>query len=308
MTLSHDTVSAEQFEQWVRALQRDRRHGTGDELGSLNYLDAAARVRGRDAIRTGTTVGLASPLQAGPTVRQDGESTFRLEVFSTSAASGFPMPEGFGIQSDRVELDCHGLINTHLDALNHMGFFGVWFDGSPNSAPTRSGSVLPLAEFGIFTRAVHADISAVRGMPYAGPDRPVTGEEIDAALERAGVTFESGDALLLDCGRDRFEVEFGAWGEASPRPGAGPGVAEWLERHNPSLLCWDMLEGDNEQQIVGPIHQLNWAIGLILIDNCTFARAREEFVRRAVAVCGLAVSPLPIDGATGNNVNPMLLL
>jgi Putative cyclase len=308
VTVTRDELTAEQFERWVKDLHRAQRHDAGDELGSLNYLDEAARARGRDAIRTGAAVVLASRLQSGPTVRHDGESTFQLEVYATSSASGFPMPEGFGIQSDRVELDCHGLVNTHLDALNHMGFFGVWFDGSPNSTTTRSGSVLALAEFGIFTRGVHVDIAAVRGKPFVGPEYPVSGEEIDRALARAGVTFAPGDALLLDCGRDRFESEFGPWGDASPRPGAGPGVAEWLERHDPSLVCWDMLEGDNEQNIIGPVHHLNWAIGLVLVDNCTFAQARHALAERSTAVGALAVAPLPIDGATGGNVNPLLLV
>jgi hypothetical protein len=308
MDRADEGLDAGQFNMWVQELHGSRRHGVGDELGSLNYLDAAARARGRDAIRTGDSVSLATELQPGPTVRQDGESAFHLEVYSTSAASGFEMPAGFGIQSDRLELDCHGLVNTHIDALNHMGFFGTWFDGSSNAQITRSGSVLGLARFGIFTRAVYADIGAVRRQGFAGPDRPITGEDIDAALELSGVTFEPGDALLLDCGRDLFEAAFGPWAEASPRPGAGPGVARWLERHNPSLLCWDMLEGDNEQNIIGPVHHLNWAIGLILVDNCNFSTARGVLAQRNARTCGLAISPLPIEGATGNNVNPMLLL
>lgn len=295
-------MTGEQFDQWVQQLHHARRHGPGDQLGSLNYLDEAARARGRDAILSGVSVGLASELQAEPTVRRDGEATFRLELFSTSVTPRLEM------QSDRIELDCHGLINTHIDALNHVGYYGHWYDGSPSSTPTRAGSVLGLARAGIFTRAVYADISAVRGEPYVGPDRPVSGDEVDAALERAGVSFEAGDALLLDCGRDRFEAENGPWGPVRPRPGAGPGVAEWLERHNPSLLCWDMMEGHYEGGISGPVHHMLWAIGLILVDCCTFAFARTLLAARSQATCAIAVSPLLIDGATGNNVNPMLIL
>jgi hypothetical protein len=296
------------FEEWVQRLHATRRHGATDELGSLNYIDDAARARAREAIVTGECVGLAADLKPGPTVRQDGAQAFALEIYSSSAASGFPMPPGFAMQSDHLELDCHGLSNTHIDALNHMGFFGTWFDGSAISTSTGAGSVYGLARFGIFTRAVHVDVAAACGGAYVEPDRPVDGADIDAALDAAGVTFQQGDCLLLDCGRDRFEAVHGPWPAAEPRPGPGPGVARWIERHNPSLLCWDMLDGDNDEQVIGPIHHLNWAIGLVLVDNCDFSVARAALHERSPGTAAIVVAPLPIRGATGNNVNPMLLL
>ena len=306
--MSAPPMTAAAFDEWVQGLHAARRHGADDELGSLNYLDTAARARARDVIVTGAAVGLAADLQPGPTVRHDGAPAFGLEVYATSSASGFPMPDGFGIQSDHLELDCHGLVNTHIDALNHMGFFGTWFDGCDNSTVTSAGSVHGLARFGIFTRAVYADVAAARGQAYATADRPIDAADIDAALEAAGVNFEPGDALLLDCGRDNFEAVHGPWPAAEPRPGAGPGVAEWLERHNPSLLCWDMLDGDNAAGVIGPIHHLNWAIGLVLVDNCDFSAARAVLSARSPRTAALIVAPLPIHGATGNNVNPMLVL
>ena len=66
-------------------------------------------------------------------------------------------------------------------------------------APTISD----VAAHGIFTRAVIADIPALRGTDWVEAGSPVEADEIDEAL--AAVQVESGDALALYMGRDRFE-------------------------------------------------------------------------------------------------------
>ena len=46
----------------------------------------------------------------------------------------------------------------------------------------------------------------VGGTDWAGGDVPVNGDDLDAAIAVAGVTFEPGDALLLRMGRDAYEA------------------------------------------------------------------------------------------------------
>jgi len=308
MSMTNSVSTAEEFAFWVKSIHDELGPGADPGLGTLNNIDAAARARGYGAMRTGDAVGIAARLQPGPTVRGGDTSAFGLEIYAEGGAEGFELGTGFGIQSDHLELDCHGPVNTHIDALNHVGLFGTWFDGTPQSEVGRLGSVLGLAEFGIFTRAVHADIAAARGTDFVQPDREITGADIDAALARANVTFEPGDALLIDSGREKYEKRYGPWQESSPRSGSGPDVARWVVEHKPGLILWDLMDGDNTLGIVGPVHQLNWAVGLVMVDNCDFSRARPVLAGRGTATAGLVVAPLPIEGATGNNVNPMLLL
>jgi len=291
------------FDDWVRGLHAQRRHGAHDRIGSLNYLDAAARTRAAGAIESGRSLSLSRPVAGGPNARHDGGVAFGIEHFSTDFG-----PPGFQMRTDRVELDCHGHVNTHIDALNHLSYFGAWPNGDPTDDPSGSGTLLDLARVGIFTRAVHADIPALRGVPFVSPDEPVTGTEIDRALKAAGVRFEPGDALLLDCGRDAFEAAHGDWGEAVPKPGAGVGAAEWLADNKPALLCWDMLDAIRATEVSGVVHRLHWAIGLVLVDNCDFGAARPVLRAAGRAVGALVVAPLLVDGATGGSVNPMLVI
>jgi len=282
---------------WLRDLARARRFGAGDRRGSLNLIDAAARGRCRAAVRSGSSVDLARPLTPGTSNRGDGRETFRLEVFYTDG------PIGMG--SDHLELDCHGVGNTHLDGLNHIALDQTFYGGYRVDDPA-APSIVELAAGGIATRAVHVDIPAARQTPWVEADRPVTGADIDRALSRAGVVFEPGDALLLDMGRDRFEAA-GQEMPAEQRPGVGADGARWIEAHGVSVVCWDFLDAFAPDEPRAPVHMLNWAIGLVLVDNCDFARLRAA-LPAGQATGALVVGPLPIAGATGCNVNPVVVL
>jgi kynurenine formamidase len=282
---------------WLRDLARSRPFGAGDRLGTANLIDGAAEARARDAIRTGRPVSLARPLAAGRNARADDRPVFSIEVFHADG------PIGTG--TDHVELDCHGTANTHLDGLNHMGIDGTWYGGWAMQDPA-APSILEFARRGLVTRGVHVDIPAVRGTPWVDVDDPVTGHDLDRALERRGATFEPGDALLLDMGRDRFEAA-GHVMAGPRRPGIGFDGARWLVEHGVSVLCWDFMDAFHADEPLGAVHMLIWAIGLVLVDNCDHARLRAELEPDQCSGA-LVIGPLPIDGATGSNVNPVVLL
>jgi kynurenine formamidase len=283
--------------EWLRALARSRHFGADDRLGTANLVDDRARGRARDAIRSGRSVSLARTLTNGPNSRGDERPGFALEVFHTDG------PIGAG--TDHVELDCHGTANTHLDGLNHMGIDGTWYGGRPMGDPD-SPSIAEFARHGLVTRAVHVDIPAVRGTPWVDIDVAVTGEDLDRALAATGTSFEPGDALLLDMGRDRFEAAGHVFG-GPRRPGIGFDGARWIVEHGVSVLCWDFLDAFHPDEPFVPVHLLIWAVGLVLVDNCDHSRLRAA-LEPGRSTGALVVAPLPIDGATGNNVNPLVLL
>lgn len=290
------TVLPPDYLAWLRGLAAERRFGESDRLGTVNHVDDAARARAHAAITTGTPVSLARPLQAAASGRGDGKPAFALEVFTTDG------PVAMG--SDHVELDCHGKENTHIDGLNHIGLDGTWYGGYAYDDPT-APSIAEMAATGLVTRGVHVDIPALRGTDWVDTDEPVTGDDVDRALAKAGVTFEPGDALLLDMGRDRYEAAGHEW-VADRNPGIGDDGARWIAAHGVSIVCWDFLDAFHPDQPLAPVHMLNWAIGLVLVDNCDFGRLRAAGGAPG-STGALVIAPLPIEGATGNNVNPLLL-
>ncbi|HEV8297450.1 MAG TPA: cyclase family protein [Acidimicrobiales bacterium] len=279
-----------EYRAWLDELAASR---VGDRLGTAALIDGGARARAAAAARAGTPVSLARPLQ------QPG---YEVEVTYTDG------PIGMG--ADRVELDCHGRANTHLDALNHIALDGTWHGGFAVDDPA-APSVVDLAEHGLVTRGVLVDVPAVRGTAWAEADRPVGAADIEAALARTGTRFEHGDALLLYMGRDRFEAagnELAGLREGGTVPGVGRTGAEWIADHGVSVLCWDFLDSNHPDEPFVPVHLLIWALGLILVDNCHLGAAAAAVANRSDPTGALVVAPLAVPGATGSMVRPLLLL
>ncbi len=281
------------YDDYLTNLVVEGRFGPADRLGTANLVDDVARRRGAAAVRTGKCLSLARPLID---VAMGGDvHAFALEVFVNNGPTGFAM--------DRVELRCHGLENTHLDALNHISFDGQFYGGRLMGDPELS-SMADLAMHGLVTRGVVADVPASRGEHWVSSDDPVTGDDIERALGPS--TFEAGDALLLYMGRDRFEAA-GSPSNGSRRPGVGRSGAEWIADNGVSIVCWDFLDATHENEPPLCVHRLIRAIGLLLVDNCDLAgavAAREEGQQTGA----LVVAPIAIPGGTGCNVTPLFVL
>jgi kynurenine formamidase len=206
--------------------------------------------------------------------------------------------------TERLELRSHGLVNTHLDALNHIGVGGTFYGGRDAGEP--GSSLSDLADHGLFTRGVLADIPATRGTAWVDADIPVTGEEIERSL--GGTRFEAGDALLLYMGRDRFESAGHDIMGTSVRPGAGASAAEWLVDNRVSIVCWDFIDSGHPDVPPLPIHRLIWAVGMLLVDNCDLSAVGPSLAGRDVQAGALSVSPIAVPGGTGCAVTPLLVI
>jgi kynurenine formamidase len=282
------------YDDYIAALVAEDRFGPGDLLGTANLIDGAARRRAAQSVRTGQCLSLARPLVDVPMPGED--HVFSLEVFRNEGPIGFA--------TDRVELRCHGLVNTHLDALNHIELDGGFYRGFA-MGDERLSSMADLARHGLVTRGVVVDVPAARGREWVTVEESVSGEDIDRAL--GSTTFEPGDALLLYMGRDRFEAA-GSSGAAEHRPGVGRSGAEWIADHGVSIVCWDFLDATVAEEPSLCVHRLIRAIGLLLVDNCDLAGAAAAARQSGEKTGALAVAPIGIPGGTGCNVTPLFII
>jgi kynurenine formamidase len=305
MTRAREIDEVTAFHQWlgeVAAQTRDR-FGAYDRLGTANYIDQAARLRAATCIQTGEAVSLARPLALGP---------------GFHAATTFDPSGQIGL--DRIEADCHGYSKTHMDALNHLSSNGMFYGDRP-LAEGELPTIVDLAGRCLFTRAVFADIPAVRGTPWVSADEPVVAKDIDAAL--AGVDILPGDALLLYMGRNRWEMagntlnhepghESAGAGVSAQKPGAGRGAARWIVEHQISMLAWDFLDAapdpDAPPEAKGTVHRLLPAAGLVMIDNCELSFAATVMSRHERRTAAIAALPLAVPNGTGSIVTPWLIL
>ena len=289
--------------EWMRELAASRPFGADDRRGTTNLVDSAARARGAGEIRTGETISLARPLRGNDYNSTPEHPGFAHEIWYV------PTPDGMGWGQDQVVLNCHGLLNTHIDGLNHVAVNDTFYGGRSVEDPDQ-GSVDVLARSGLLTRAVYVDVPALHGTGWA--QRPVTGDDLDGALGDAGVAFERGDALVVDMGRDRFEAASGhpLGGPESDTDAGGGALAEgarWVAEHGVSMLVWDMLDSCEAKLTHASAHVLTWAIGLLLVDNCDFQALRAAIGRGSRVAGAVVIAPIVVEGANGVNVNPLIL-
>jgi kynurenine formamidase len=286
----------------IRQMGAKPRFGERDRLGTANLIDAEARRRGARAVVDGTPLSLARPMV--PHTANSGRPGYALSTFFEHTGKSMA-------GMDHVELDPHGYINTHLDGLNHIGLDDTWYSGWPEEDHAEV-SMAELARHGLVTRGVVADIPAARGVESVTVDEPVTADDLERALKNAGLTIEPGDALLLYMGRDRFEGTGrrlpGDFALDASMPGVGSNGAEWLADHPISMLAWDFLDTVHPSEPVFSVHYLIWAMGLLLIDNCDYSRAIPELRRLGRYEGQFFIAPLALEGATGANVNPWLIV
>ena len=266
----------------VRELAAARRFGERDRLGTAgNLLDAESRRRAAASVRHGISLCMARPLVPHQIVR--GRPGMALETRFRDLGQT-------KVVFDHVELDCHGHVSTHLDALNHIGLDGTLYAGWSPDEHAALGVDGPVAQ-GLLTRGLVADIPALRGTEWVAADEPVTGDELEVALAQAQVQVQPGDALLIYMGRDRYELaqgELAAVVAAGDRaPGVGATGAEWIANQPFSMLAWDFLDAVHPSEPMLAVHLLIWAIGLLIIDNCDFSAVLPVLREHAVSADGL---------------------
>jgi kynurenine formamidase len=223
-------------------------------------------------------------------------------------------PEGVCANDDAVSMGLQAA--THWDGLSHVSYGGHLYNGHPASSVTVSGT----SRCGIqnvrtlVSRGVLLDVARARGVGRLDGGYPITGEDLDAAVDLARVTIEPGDVVLIRTGQmeylrhdppDKFAYIISA---------AGPsmGSVTWFRDHDVAAAATDNLAFEvypwEDPEVVMPVHLLhivemgltqgqNWVLDA-LADDCE-ADGRYTFL--------LEASPQPFVGAAGSPVNPVAI-
>ena len=296
---------AGEFRGDVSRLSNWERWGPEDQLGCLNYITPAVRAAAVAEARTGQAVSLARPVHPVPLAAGPFAVTTAPVPAAVSQAMTFTGSPPQAL-TDLLVVNTHHAALTHLDALGHIPADGRIYPGRPIAeVATSTGlSHASTSAFagGILTRGVLADLAPGEGLP---PGHPVVGADQGAALAPDAVTVEPGDALVVRGGWD-----IAAAVGTRPTPGITVDAVAWMHDHRISLYLGDI--GDAHPALDArnplPLHQIGLArLGLLLVDNI----AVEELAATAGTLRRhrflLALSPIPIHGATGVPVAPMAI-
>ena len=315
MTANHGrppALSAAEFQALYDRLRREHGWGPADRRGALNNITSpSVLAAATQEVRIGRSVSLAAPIETVTTVDNPDPAGHQM----TGPPGGHAPPEGLEFAQDRLMMNIHGNADSHLDALCHVIYDDLLYNGVAAETITPAGATalsVDLARDGIVGRGVLLDIPRLRGVPWLDPGDHVTADELLAAEREEGLSVGQGDILLVRVGHRRRRRELGPWNSAEQRAGFHPLAMEVVADRRVALLGSD---GNNDtapsttEGVAFPVHVLAiQALGMQLLDYLEF----EELTRvcneqgRWTFLC--VIAPLRLPTGTGSPVNPIAIL
>ncbi len=307
------------------------RWGDDDQLGTLNLIDRAARLRGVAAVRDGAAFPLGLPLSEAEGI-QMGFIKGRVNPSHSMICVNEPLtddPTWIASSEDVVTLAMQ--CATHWDGLAHVSYGAGpegprLYNGYPAAEVTGAGAaVLGIHRVrSLVSRGVLLDVARAKGLEILAPGYPITPGDLDAASDLAGLTVEPGDVVLVRTGQTAHLALPGRPGLGGadpvrdlvaytwPVPGLTVATAGWLHDRDVAAVATDTMVLEvypcEDEALYLPVHLLhlvemgmtqgqNWFLDE-LADACA-ADGRYDFL--------LDATPLPFTDALGSPVNPVAL-
>jgi kynurenine formamidase len=310
MPIEPITLSNREFDLLFERLKNWGRWGNDDDLGTLNFVGEKEVAEAARLVKSGRHVSLARPLDtiAGP---DNGRPA--LHYMTNMGDRG---EDESAYYADFIGVDFHGKSASHIDALPHVSYKGLLYNGKRatdvvNSKGSTFAPVSGLAN-GIVARGVLLDAARSRQVDWVEPPCALNGTDLEAIAASLGVEVRRGDVVLLRTGQVRRRRALGPWDPDVAQAGLATSGLEWLAQREIAILGGD---GDSDARpssvegIGGPIHVLSiTALGMSLLDNLDLESLSEACAGAGRFEFLLIVAPLIVPGGTGSPVNPIAVL
>jgi kynurenine formamidase len=292
------------------------RWGPDDEIGTLNFIDDAARQRAAGAVHRGRAFALGLPLseaegiQAGFVPGRDNPTRTMIQVNQPLSAD----PDWICASEDAVTLATQ--CATHWDALAHCSYGGVLYNGYPASTVDGQGAgrcgIHRLST--VVGRGVLLDVARARGVDVLDPGYAITPDDLTAACDLAGIATEPGDIVLVRTGQmihlapDRRDLVAYTY----PSPGLSIETAEWFYQRDIAAVATDNLTFEvypcQYDDLYLPVHLLHLVeMGLTQGQNWVLDALATDCADDGQYTFLLDATPLPFTNALGSPLNPVAL-
>lgn len=290
------------------------RWGADDEIGTLNYVTAAKRVRAAQAVRTGKAFDLGLAFDKEGPFKDGGFRVNPQHIMTLLPSDTAQSADNLISADDMVVMGLQA--STQWDSLAHIGYDGRFYNDVPAAAVNNftgaSRNSFAKSVKNLISRGVLLDIAALKGVDVLDESYEITAADLTAAEERQGVRVESGDVLLLRTG-------WVSWFHQGDRrrflgPEAGPGLdaVPWLHEREVAALAMDNWACEvNPSCVPGagvPFHQVTIRdMGLLLGEMFDFEELAADCAADGVWECLFAGTGLKVTGSVGSPVTPMAL-
>lgn len=284
-----------------------------NDLGTLNLITPEVTLRGIQAVITGRVVSCSRPVTDREPIR--GNVCFEHTMLNAGAWDLEPDRAESLNSADHVAYRTHGMVNTHLDALAHVGHDGKGFNGVDFSDMVTKGEGVKRGAIAdarsIVTRGVLIDIPRMRGVSHLEPGQFVEPEEIESVATR----LDPGDAAVIRTGATLAEglppsdeaCRHGTW------QGLHPECVEVLAGRDIAVLASDS-SGDVFPSPYGhivrsPVHTLCLAYyGIHLLHNMDLEELGRLCAEQKRHSFLFVVTCLHLERATGSLTSPVAVL
>ncbi|HEY6934374.1 MAG TPA: cyclase family protein [Marmoricola sp.] len=302
-----ETMTETAFRSLLDGLRAQQPWGPGDRRGALNHITPAEVLAALEEPRRGHTLSLAATIEDWPAADNPDPAQHRISPGGAARGLSFNM--------DRFAMNIHGNVDSHIDALCHVAFDGVLYNGVPATTAGEHGAAelsIEVAGNGIVGRGVLLDVPRSRGVPWLEPGDHVTVDDLLAAERQQQVRVGRGDVVCVRVGHRRRRREKGPWDAARARAGLHPSLLPLLGERQIAVLGSDGNNDTAPSAVTGvdfPVHVLAVnALGVHLLDYLQLeelATACAE-ARRWSFLC--LIAPLRLATGTGSPVNPLAVV
>lgn len=298
------------------------RWGDDDRIGTLNHITPRTIADAAASVEHGQAISLAIELKNdGVQIGQIPTRINPVHVMGTIDHPDLGDPDGKAMvphfSDDMVTMGLQA--GTHWDGLSHVSYDHTLYNGIPASSITaRDGSQeLGIERVGALVgRGVLLDIAGSKGLDRLPDNHEVTGDDLDAAADWAGVEIRAGDIVLIRTGRIRLYLEGSAtaytMGESGDASSPGPGIdaVRWFHRHDIAAAATDtyMFEVFPPQDFDNML-----AVHCLAVVDMGFTQGQNWNLEELATACTdhgrhtffLNATPEPFVGATGAPVAPV---
>jgi kynurenine formamidase len=301
-------VTATEFNALFQTVSRWRHWGAHDELGALHYLTPEKVAMAAGLVFDGTSVSLSQPLNMQPAAHNPHPTVYSVTLYDD------PDSESVRFAKDYVGVDYHNDTHTHVDALCHVAYRGLLYNGHPDGTVTAQGATVDTIDVlkdGLVGRGVLLDVPRVRGVPWLEPGQHIFRDDLEAAERAEGITVAEGDILLIRTGHAQRLGEREPWDTAKAKAGLHPTAMPFLAERRVAALGSD---GNSDtapsstEGVAFPVHVLALnAMGLHLLDYLQFEELRGVCERTGRWAFLFVAVPLRIAVGTGSPINPIAI-
>lgn len=295
------------------------RWGADDELGTLNFIGAeelkaaAGLVRKGKAISLGLEFNCDGPQKTGWGGRFNPIHTMLATGTDAVAGSQDHMKIRYADDMVTMPLQC----GTQWDALGHV-FNGdkMWngYDAALVSSTGAKKNGIEKTRSKMMGRGVLLDIARFKGADYLEDGYGVSSDDLDACARAQGVEVRKGDFVIVRTGQMEQRLAEGDWGTyaGGDAPGLRFETAEWMHRKEIAGICtdtWGCEVRPNEvPEATQPWH---WVVipmlGITMGEIFNLRELAIDCKEDGVYEFLFCAPSLPITGAVGSPINPMVL-